>query len=82
MPEPSGPPHAPHALVVGATGMLAAATLHLARSHNVSAIARTPARRTGQPDDVAELAYFLLGDAASFITGQTIVTSGGLITMP
>ena len=45
-------------------------------------IARTPARRTGQPDDVAELAYFLLSDAASFITGQTIVTSGGLVTMP
>jgi len=45
-------------------------------------LARTPARRTGVPDDVAELAYFLLSDAASFITGQTIVTSGGLVTLP
>lgn len=45
-------------------------------------LARTPARRTGVPDDVAELSYFLLSDAASFITGQTIVTSGGLVTLP
>jgi 3-oxoacyl-[acyl-carrier protein] reductase len=45
-------------------------------------IASTPARRTGMPDDVAELAYFLLSDAAGFITGQTYVTSGGLVTLP
>ena len=45
-------------------------------------IASTPARRTGAPDDVAELTYFLLSDAAGFITGQTYVTSGGLVTLP
>jgi 3-oxoacyl-[acyl-carrier protein] reductase len=45
-------------------------------------VARTPAARFGVPDDVAELSYFLLSDAASFITGQTIVTSGGLVTLP
>ncbi len=45
-------------------------------------VARTPARRVGVPDDVAELTYFLLSDAASFITGQTIVTAGGLVTLP
>jgi len=45
-------------------------------------IAHTPAARTGKPEDVAELTYFLLSDAASFITGQTCVTSGGLITLP
>lgn len=42
----------------------------------------TPAARVGTPDDVAELTYFLLSDAASFITGQTYVTSGGLVTLP
>lgn len=42
----------------------------------------TPAKRVGVPDDVAELSYFLLSDAASFITGQTYVTSGGLVTLP
>lgn len=42
----------------------------------------TPARRTGTPDDIAELTHFLLSDAASFITGQTCVASGGLVTLP
>lgn len=42
----------------------------------------TPARRVGLPADVAELTYFLLSDAASFITGQTYLTSGGLVTLP
>ncbi|MEM7025879.1 MAG: SDR family oxidoreductase [Pseudomonadota bacterium] len=45
-------------------------------------VASTPAGRTGTPDDVAELTYFLLSDAAGFITGQTYVTSGGLVTLP
>ena len=42
----------------------------------------TPVRRTGQPDDIAELTYFLLSDKAGFITGQTYVASGGLVTLP
>lgn len=45
-------------------------------------VAATPAARTGKPEDVAELTYFLLSDAAGFITGQTYVTSGGLVTLP
>ncbi len=45
-------------------------------------IASTPARRIGNTEDVADLTYFLLSDAASFITGQTHVTSGGLVTLP
>ena len=42
----------------------------------------TPARRIGTPDDIAELTYFLLSDSAGFITGQTCVASGGLVTLP
>ena len=45
-------------------------------------IASTPAGRTGTPEDIAELTYFLLSDAAGFITGQTCVASGGLVTLP
>lgn len=45
-------------------------------------VGETPAGRTGTPEDVAELTCFLLSDAASFITGQTYVTSGGLVTLP
>ncbi|MEQ8346382.1 MAG: SDR family oxidoreductase [Sneathiellaceae bacterium] len=42
----------------------------------------TPAARTGTPEDIAELTHFLLSDKASFITGQTYVASGGLVTLP
>ena len=45
-------------------------------------IASTPAGRTGTPEDIAELTHFLLSDAAGFITGQTYVASGGLVTLP
>lgn len=45
-------------------------------------ISATPARRVGVPADVAELTYFLLSDVAGFITGQTYLTSGGLVTLP
>ena len=45
-------------------------------------IASTPAGRTGTPDDIAALTRFLLSDAAGFITGQTYVASGGLVTLP
>ena len=38
---------------------------------------RTPMRRVGEPEDVAGAALFLASDAASWITGQTIVVDGG-----
>jgi 3-oxoacyl-[acyl-carrier protein] reductase len=42
----------------------------------------TPIRRIGSVDDIAELVFFLLSDKSSFITGQTIVASGGRVTLP
>ena len=40
----------------------------------------TPARRVGQPGDVASAVLFLAGDEAEFITGQVLYVDGGLWT--
>jgi enoyl-[acyl-carrier protein] reductase III len=40
--------------------------------------AMTPVGRVGTADDVAALVAYLVSDAASFLTGQTIVIDGGL----
>jgi NAD(P)-dependent dehydrogenase (short-subunit alcohol dehydrogenase family) len=43
-----------------------------------AAIANTPLRRIGLPEDVADVVLFLASDAARFITGQTIYVDGGI----
>lgn len=42
----------------------------------------TPMRRLGKPEEIAELACFLLSERSSFMTGQTVVASGGRVTLP
>lgn len=41
--------------------------------------AETPLMRIGKPEDIAELAFFIASDAASFITGQIIGSNGGFV---
>ena len=41
-------------------------------------LARIPASRLGDPDDVAELVAFLAGDGAAYITGETVHVNGGM----
>ncbi len=39
-------------------------------------------KRIGQPADIANMALFLVSDAASWLTGQTIVIDGGASLRP
>ena len=42
------------------------------------AVAQTPLGRIAQPDDIAPLAVFLASSDSGWLTGETIVASGGL----
>ena len=44
---------------------------------NDEILARTPASRWGQPEDVAGTAVFLASRASGFVTGTTIRVDGG-----
>ena len=39
---------------------------------------QTPLGRVGEPEDIADVAAFLAGDDARWVTGQVIAASGGL----
>jgi 3-oxoacyl-[acyl-carrier protein] reductase len=43
-----------------------------------SLVAQTPLGRAGQPDDIGAVAVFLASDDSRWITGETLLTSGGL----
>ena len=43
----------------------------------LAAASERPLRRIGRPEDVAQAVLYLAGDAASFVTGATLVVDGG-----
>ncbi len=45
-------------------------------------IEATPIQRYGRPEEIAEMTVFLLSDRSSYTTGQTLVASGGRVTLP
>jgi 3-oxoacyl-[acyl-carrier protein] reductase len=45
-------------------------------------VADTPLGRIGQPEEIAGVIRFLLSEESSFMTGQTIVASGGRVMLP
>lgn len=42
----------------------------------------TPLNRIGQPDEIADAVYFLLSDLSRYMTGQTLIVSGGRVMRP
>lgn len=46
---------------------------------SVSMLEAIPLYRLGKKSDIAECAMFLASDAASYITGQTLVVDGGAV---
>jgi NAD(P)-dependent dehydrogenase (short-subunit alcohol dehydrogenase family) len=42
---------------------------------------RTPFARLGDPDEIIGPVVFLASDAASFVTGQTLVVDGGWLAV-
>ena len=50
--------------------------------HGEAVAARLPLRRIGDPDDIARVVLFLVSEAASWVTGTTMVADGGAMAMP
>jgi 3-oxoacyl-[acyl-carrier protein] reductase len=76
---------APHGVRVNciAPGLIETEMAHVLSDDQISRIKQeTPLGRLGRPEEIAELACFLLSERSSFMTGQTLVSSGGRVTLP
>jgi NAD(P)-dependent dehydrogenase (short-subunit alcohol dehydrogenase family) len=45
-------------------------------------VQQTPLGRLGTPEEIAEVACFLLSERSSFMVGQTVSVCGGRIMLP
>jgi gluconate 5-dehydrogenase len=74
---------APHKIRINALGpalVITPGTRHIAENPELAQkyAAAIPLGRIGLPEDMVGAAIFLVSDAASFVTGQTIFVDGGL----
>lgn len=44
-------------------------------------MSRTPMKRLGEPEEIASVVAFLLSDAASYMSGDTVLVDGGRMTL-
>lgn len=54
--------------------------LYSSESAYEAAMEKIPLKRLGMPDEIGSIAAFLASDDASYITGETIVASGGMLS--
>jgi 3-oxoacyl-[acyl-carrier protein] reductase len=76
---------APHGVRVNciAPGLIDTEMAQVLNQEQIARIKKeTPLGRLGRPEEIAELACFLLSERSNFMTGQTIVCSGGRVTLP
>jgi 3-oxoacyl-[acyl-carrier protein] reductase len=76
---------APHNVRINcvAPGLIETEMAHVLPEEKVAEVIQgTPMGRIGQPEEIANVIRFLLSDESSFMTGDTIVASGGRVTLP
>lgn len=44
-------------------------------------MSRTPMKRLGEPEEIADVVAYLLSDAASYVTGEIVTADGGRLTL-
>jgi 3-oxoacyl-[acyl-carrier protein] reductase len=74
---------APHVRVnCVAPGLTETEMAHVLPEETIRHVVReTPLGRIGQPEEIANVIRFLLSDESSFMTGQTVVASGGRVML-
>jgi 3-oxoacyl-[acyl-carrier protein] reductase len=59
--------------------ILTDATAHLSEAHRAQWLQQIPMRRYATTNEVADIAVFLVGPGAAYITGQCVAVDGGLL---
>jgi NAD(P)-dependent dehydrogenase (short-subunit alcohol dehydrogenase family) len=44
-------------------------------------MSRTPMKRLGTPEEIADVVAYLLSDASSYVTGEIVTVDGGRMTL-
>jgi NAD(P)-dependent dehydrogenase (short-subunit alcohol dehydrogenase family) len=60
---------------------LAAAAVLTSDAARQRILSRTPMKRLGQPEEIADVVAYLASDAASYITGEIVVADGGRMAL-